>query len=47
MNLIILIRSHGALALGRSEYGRLGLGDGCEDAKIPTLIKSLAKGNLN
>jgi len=40
---LFLNRSHGALALGRSEYGRLGLGDGCEDAKIPTLIKSLAK----
>ena len=43
--IIYLLRSHGAMALGRSEYGRLGLGDGCQDAKIPTLIKSLAKGN--
>jgi len=41
---MILNRSHGVLALGRSEYGRLGLGDKCEDAKTPTPIKSLEKG---
>lgn len=25
-------------SLGRKEYGRLGLGEGCEDVAVPTLI---------
>lgn len=32
----------GAMSLGRSEYGRLGLGEGAQDATIPTDVPTLA-----
>lgn len=41
---LVLGKDSGVHALGRSEYGRLGLGEGAEDATTPTLIKSLSQG---
>eukprot|EP00088_Acartia_fossae_P027087 TRINITY_DN27867_c0_g1_i6.p1 TRINITY_DN27867_c0_g1~~TRINITY_DN27867_c0_g1_i6.p1 ORF type:complete len:474 (+),score=126.00 TRINITY_DN27867_c0_g1_i6:60-1424(+) len=41
---LLLTSDQAVKALGRSEYGRLGLGDDCKDAEVPTLINSLAKG---
>ena len=39
----LALNSEGAIyALGRKEYGRLGLGENCKDAKKPTLITALA-----
>ncbi|KAG1652633.1 Regulator of chromosome condensation [Nymphon striatum] len=32
-----------AYALGRKEYGRLGLGENCEDAATPTIITTLSE----
>jgi len=41
---LVLGKNSGVHALGRSEYGRLGLGEGAEDATTPVLIKSLSQG---